>query len=166
RFWEMRLKDPSQVPPPRIHEDFTLRSFVDGDEKALTEIHNLAFSHHWGFSPNTVEEIGYRARMGFCRPEGILLITHDGKAVGFCWTRMEEGPRGVTGFISMMGTHPEYRGRGLGEAVMRVGVAYLRGAGVARVDLTVDSQNPSAIKIYRAGGFERRAVTLWYERSP
>ena len=164
RHWEMRLRDPAQVPPPRIPSGFTLRSFVDGDEKALRDIQNLAFSRHWGFSPNTVEEVGYRTRMSLCRPEDILFVTLEDKVAGFCWTRMEEGSRDVTGFISMMGTHPEFRGRGLGEAVMKAGVSYLRDTGVARVNLTVDSQNPSAIKIYYAGGFRRRAVTLWYER--
>ncbi|MFQ5874267.1 MAG: GNAT family N-acetyltransferase, partial [Dehalococcoidia bacterium] len=141
-----------------------LRSWVAGDEKTLTEIQNLAFAGHWGFSPNTVEEIAYRARMSFCRPEGILFIIEGEKAVGYCWTRMEQGPRCVTGFIGMMGSHPGYRGRGLGVTVMRVGVGYLRKAGADRVDLTVDSENHSALKIYRAGGFERIAVTLWYER--
>jgi len=43
-------------------------------------------------------------------------------------------------------------------------VDYLRGKGAARIDLTVDSLNPSAHRIYRAGGFERQAVTVWYEK--
>ncbi|MFQ5934226.1 MAG: GNAT family N-acetyltransferase, partial [Dehalococcoidia bacterium] len=130
----------------------------------LTEIQNLAFANQWGFSPNTVEEIRYRARMSFCRPEGILLLMNEEEPVGFNWTRIEEGPRHVIGFISMMGSHPDYRGLGLGVAVMRAGVNYLREAEVDRVQLTVDSQNRSAYKIYNAAGFERSAVTLWYER--
>lgn len=164
RHWEMRLKDPWMVPPPSILPEFTLRSFVAGDEKALTNIQNLAFSQHWGFSPNTVEEINYRSHMSLYRPEDILFITKGDEVIGFNWTRLENGAKDITGFIGMMGTHPEYRGLGLGVAVMRAGVAYLRGEGAARVDLTVDSLNASAHKIYRAGGFKRRAVTLWYER--
>ena len=156
RQWEMRLKDVWQVPEPRIPPGFTLRSWIDGDERNLTDIQNLAFSRHWGFSPNTTEETEYKVRMSFYRPQGILFITEVDKVVGYCWTRIEEGPRGITGFISMMGTHPQYRGRGLGEAVMRAGVSYLRGAGVARADLSVDGGNPSAIKIYKSWRLQKK----------
>ena len=66
----------------------------------------------------------------------------------------------------MMGAHPEYRGKGLGTSIMRAGVQYLRDSGASRIDLTVDSQNPSAHRIYQAqGDSDRQAVTVWYERA-
>ena len=118
----------------------------------------------------------YFAIPGLTNPQGLPTNTvygfttmlrklmNDEKPVGFNWTRIEEGPRHVIGFITMMGSHPDYRGLGLGAAVMRAGVNYLREAEVDRVQLTVDSQNPSAHRIYTAAGFQRIAVTLWYER--
>lgn len=164
RYWEMRQSDPFQVPPPVIPSGFQLRSWVEGDDENLMEILNLSFSQHWGFCPNTIEDVRYRAHMSIYRPEGILFIVGGDKPVGFNWTRIEELGKIKTGFIGMMGSHPEYRGLGLGVAVMRAGVDYLRNAGADTVDLTVDSENSSAHKIYHAGGFKRRAVTLWYER--
>ncbi len=159
RYWEMYLNDSSKVPPPKLPSGFALRPLAEGDQEALTELQNLAFSRHWGFSPNTVEEIRYRVHMSFSHPDGIPLITSNGKVVAYCWTQIE----GSRGFIGMMGTDPQYRGRGLGETALRAGVAYLRDAGLKGVYLTVDSGNPSASKIYKAAGFRRRAVTLWYE---
>ncbi|MCH8087472.1 MAG: GNAT family N-acetyltransferase [Chloroflexi bacterium] len=164
KFWEMRLKDPSTVPAPEMPAPFVLRHFTEGDDERLRYIQNLSFSKHWGFSPNTLEEVSYRTRMGLFRFDDILLVTDGDKTVGFNWTRLDAGPRDITGYIGMMGAHPDYRGKGLGTAVMRAGVDYLRGKGAARIDLTVDSLNPSAHRIYRAGGFERQAVTVWYEK--
>ncbi len=164
KYWEMGQSDPSQVPPPLIPSGFRLRSWAEGDEENLMSILNLSFSRHWGFCPNTIEDVRYRAHMSIYRPEGILFIVEGEKPIGFNWTRIEEVGGTKTGFIGMMGSHPEYRGLGLGVAVMRAGVDYLRGAGADEVHLTVDSGNPSAHKIYTGGGFKRRAVTLWYER--
>ena len=103
--------------------------------------------------------------MGLFSFDDILLVLDGDTAVGFNWTRLERSEGSTQGWIGMMGAHPEYRGKGLGTSIMRAGVQYLRESGASRIDLTVDSQNPSAHRIYGAGGFRRQAVTVWYERA-
>ena len=165
KFWEMKLDDPSTVPDPGLSSEFQIRPFRDGDEDRLRFIQNLSFAKHWGYSPNRLEDVHYKVRMGLFSFDDILLVLDGDTPVGFNWTRLERGDKGTQGWIGMMGAHPEYRGKGLGTSIMRAGVQYLRDSGASRIDLTVDSQNPSAHRIYRAGGFRRQAVTVWYERA-
>ena len=164
KFWEMKLDDPTSVPTPDLYEGFQLRHFREGDEERLQFIQNLSFARHWGYNPNRLEDIHYKVRMGLFSFDDILLVLDGENTIGFNWTRLERGEQSTQGWIGMMGAHPEYRGKGLGTSIMRAGVQYLRNSGASRIDLTVDSLNPSAHRIYRAGGFERQAVTVWYER--
>ena len=165
KFWEMKLDDPSSVPDPDLYEGFRLRHFQAGDEDRLRFIQNLSFARHWGYSPNSPEDIHYKVRMGLFSFDDILLVLDGDTTIGFNWTRLESREQSTQGWIGMMGAHPDYRGKGLGTSIMRAGVQYLRSSGASRIDLTVDSLNPSAHRIYRAGGFRRRAVTVWYEKA-
>lgn len=165
KFWEMKLDNPASVPDPDLYQGFHLRHFREGDEDRLRFIQNLSFARHWGYSPNRLEDIHYKVRMGLFTFDDILLVLDGDVTIGFNWTRLERRQRGTQGWIGMMGAHPDYRGKGLGTSIMRAGVRYLRNSGASRIDLTVDSLNPSAHRIYRAGGFSRQAVTVWYERA-
>ncbi len=164
KFWDMKLLDPSSVPDPELYDGFRLRHFREGDEERLRFIQNLSFARHWGYSPNRLEVIHYKVRMALFNFQDILLLLDGETTIGFNWTRLEHGEHGTQGWIDMMGAHPDYRGKGLGTSIMRAGVQYLRNSGASRIGLTVDSLNPGALRIYRAGGFRRQAVTVWYER--
>ena len=74
-------------------------------------------------------------------------------------------PKGSTGWIGMTGVHPEYRGRGLGRAVLLAGITYLTENSVRTVELEVDDLNRSAKELYSSAGFREVGNSLWYERS-
>jgi len=64
-----------------------------------------------------------------------------------------------------MGLLPEWRGRGLGERLMRQTLEAARAFGFSRVELTVRAENARALALYRRVGFEvegrkRRAVLI------
>ncbi len=52
-------------------------------------------------------------------------------------------------YLGVLATHPEHRGRGLGQALMRAGLAGV-GAGVAHLETT----NPGNVGYYEAAGWE------------
>lgn len=164
RYWEMRLSARIKAPHPQPPEDYHLYSFQPGDEAELTRIQNLSFGASWGFCPNTLEEIRYRVNMSDSRPEGIIFIARGDRVVGYCWTRRLARDDKAVGQISMMGVDPSEQSRGLGRMVLLEGLTYLRGSGLAVVELTVDGQNQPAIRLYQSVGFRRSAVTLWYEK--
>jgi ribosomal protein S18 acetylase RimI-like enzyme len=78
--------------------------------------------------------------------------------VGWCdVTPMERAAfahRGVLG----MGVVPEYRGRGVGRALVEATLAAARSKGLARIDLEVRADNTAAIGLYHAVGFAAEGV--------
>lgn len=57
-----------------------------------------------------------------------------------------------------MGVHPDYRRRGLGEALMRACLVKAKAKGITRVELEVRADNLPAIRLYEKVGFVREAL--------
>lgn len=164
QFWQMRWED-HPIPDVSLPSDFAVRPLIAGqDDEALTFLQNTAFGENWGFSPNTVEQIRARIHQNMGGPEGILLITECGKPAAYNWTMLAVDGANSTGRISMTGVHPNYRGRGLGRAVVAAGIAHLVHRGAAAVELEVDSDNTPARELYLKLGFQRVSKTIWYEK--
>lgn len=162
RQHQMGLTQCDNVPPP-MPSGFVVGHFVPGDEESLCALQNLAFAEHWGFCPNTVEEVRYMVNV-VCPPaEGVLFISSEGRRVGYCWTARHPTDK-RRGLIHMMGVDPDYRGLGLGRAVLLAGIEYLRSRGAKEIGLTVDCENLAALALYQSAGFSRTGATLWYER--
>ena len=64
----------------------------------------------------------------------------------------------------MTGVHPDYRGQGLGKAVIGAGMALLKNNGVRRIELEGDSANTAARTLYLKLGFQKVGETTWFER--
>ena len=76
-----------------------------------------------------------------------------GRIVGWCDIRRETIP--VYAHIGHlgMGVLPEYRGRGLGERLMRAALDAARAAAFERIELSVFARNTRAAALYRKMGF-------------
>ena len=163
-YWQMRWEG-GELPPLNLRGNFSLRPFKMGeDEATLTNLQNAAFGEHWGFCPNTVEETAARVRVKNTEPDGIIFVMDGDKPAGYNWTLQNRNEHGGVGFVSMTGVHPDYRGNGLGTAVVVSGMRYLSERGVDAVELEVDSENTPARELYRKLGYRRVHVSAWYER--
>ncbi len=163
-YWQMRWEG-GELPPLRLRPDFRLKGFELGkDEAMLTELQNIAFGEHWGFCPNTVEEIAARVRISSTDPDGIVFIMDGDSPAGYNWTLRNENEHGKVGFVSMTGVHPDYRGNGLGTAVVVSGMKYLIEQGVDGVELEVDSENAPARELYLKLGYRQVHHSVWFER--
>jgi len=137
------------------------------EEDKLTQLQNRAFSGTWGFNPNTVEEITFRANSSTCSLDDIMLIYEGDKAIGYCWAGIscEEGiPSVRKGRILMLGVDPHYRGKATGKKLVLAGLARLKSKGLQVAELTVDNENKTACALYQSIGFEVQASTFWYEK--
>ncbi len=67
-----------------------------------------------------------------------------------------------SGEIVSIAVHPDYRRRGVGNALMRQALAALAAAGARRVELMVRTGNAAAAKLYRSLGFRRVRVERGY----
>ncbi|MDP6715883.1 MAG: GNAT family N-acetyltransferase [SAR202 cluster bacterium] len=163
-YWQMRWEN-GTLPHIDLPDGFGLRTFqLDQDEAELTSIQNAAFGEHWGFNPNTVKEIAARVRMDSSDPDGIIFISNGENLAGFNWTLRNQNENGSVGFVAMTGVHPNYRGKGLGTAVVVTGMEYLNEQGVDGIELEVDSANTPAVELYRKLGFKPVHHTVWYEK--
>ena len=83
-----------------------------------------------------------------------LYVADDaGRIVGWCDIQRETTPvYAHTGHLGM-GLLPEYRGRRLGERLIRASIDAARAAGFERIELAVYARNARAAALYRKVGF-------------
>jgi ribosomal-protein-alanine N-acetyltransferase len=66
--------------------------------------------------------------------------------------------------IASLAVHPDYRRRGVADALMRHTLGALRAAGVRRAELMVRTGNTAGAQLYRTLGFRRvRTMPGYYE---
>lgn len=165
-FLELRL-DIGRVEGMDVHPVAEWGYLQPGQEDELMGLQNRAFAGTWGYNSNTVETITFRVNLSTSSRRDIVLAYDEDRAVGYCWTGIscEEGiPSARIGRIHMLGVDPCHRGKGLGRELMMVGLTSLRDRGLKIAELTVDSENKAAYRLYRTLGFEVQDRTLWYER--
>ncbi len=67
------------------------------------------------------------------------------------------------GIVGMVGVWPDRQGKGYGKVVTGLGINHLLGIGAKPIEITVDSENPSAIRIYENVDFTIDWRSFWYE---
>ena len=151
--------EPANVPVP---DGMTLRLAKPADAPAVTDVQNTAFTGSWGYAPNTPEEIAYRIfELPDLRPDPVVLLEEDGSLVGYCWCHREAAD--APGIVGMVGVLPGLQGKGLGRAVTGAGMDALLELGSPGLEITVDSENPPAIRVYESLGFVLDWHSFWYE---
>jgi mycothiol synthase len=91
-------------------------------------------------------------------PALVFVAEQDGRIAGIaqCW---------IEGFVKDLAVRPAYRGRGLGQALLRAAFAEFARRGVAQVRLKVDADNPTgAVRIYRRLGMDELRRYAVYAR--
>jgi ribosomal protein S18 acetylase RimI-like enzyme len=86
---------------------------------------------------------------------------------GYCGTVQGVQERTGLGAIQNLGVVPEYRGRGLGSALLLQALHGFRRYGLGRAFLEVTAQNDAAVRLYRRLGFRcRKTVYRAVEAAP
>ena len=99
------------------------------------------------------------------RPALRSLLKSAGAAAIIAWVREDPGLRPVgfvivravagEGEILSLGVVPSRRRQGIGRAILVHALAWARRAGAAAIFLEVGEDNPAAIALYRAAGFDQ-----------
>jgi mycothiol synthase len=150
------LEEP--IPEPRLPEGYAIRALRREDEAdvaALTGVTNLVFRTDF-----TRE--GMWVCMGAPTPHAELaVVAPDGTFASFCTIWLDEGNR-VGGF-EPVGTHPAYRRRGLGRAMMYEALRRLRAWGATAAELGTGYHAP-AVHFYKALGFTISDVGGYWQK--
>lgn len=83
----------------------------------------------------------------------VIVAEHADQLVGWCDIRRDNIPVYAHCGTLGMGVLKEYRGRGIGERLIRAAIAAARSAGFDRVELSVYGRNARAAALYRKVGF-------------
>lgn len=137
--------DPSAPRESRWPTGIHVRSFTLGDAERLHSLLEAGYRHGGG---SVAELDPWRAQMTADEeydPSLWILAETDGALVGaiLCWT---------SGFVKDLVVTESWRGRGLGEALMRHALQIFTARGISIVDLKVHADNASAIRLYQRVG--------------
>jgi mycothiol synthase len=153
-FWRMDRPDLAGLPGVVLPGDYSLCTPVD--PRVAADTFNRAFADHWRFSALTAGQVS----TSLAGPELCLLaLAPDGDPAAVVWSAVErhqeDSRRQPVGLVSVVGTVPDHRRRGLARALTTEALRRLREKGAASASLYVDADNPTrAYDLYRALGFE------------
>jgi len=161
--WRMWLDLAEPQPPARLPDGISVRAYRDGDAPPLHELIELAFV------ANNERILPFDEWLRFMTAHdefdpAFFHLAEAGDELVACaltWKPFER-----RGWLKDLAVHPEHRRRGLGEAMNAVAAAAYRAAGVERMGLKVDSDNPTgAPRLYGRLGYELDRVYAVYSLS-
>ena len=153
--------------------EFSIRPATPEDEPAMTEIQHSSAIHHATIDPDrwriqSLEE-GARSRRHWHRvqprSEGLVAVA-DGQVVGMVelWLKRPRDPEGArTARLKVdlgLAVAPDWRGRGVGSALMRAAEDWARAQGAERMVLDLDANNTGAQRLYKRLGYEVEAIAM------
>jgi mycothiol synthase len=145
------------APPPGV----TLRALRPDD--ALHAVNEAAFATTAEHEPMDEATFNRRHLGGHDLDRGLSRVAErDGAPVGFAL--VHRWPDGVA-YLAQLAVHPEAAGAGIGGTLLHAVFAAAAAAGLARVQLSVASDNPRAAALYERAGMTPRWRIDTYERA-
>jgi RimJ/RimL family protein N-acetyltransferase len=115
-----------------------------------------------------------QAMLRMLRNFGVFDVAMTDGATGFLWTEdgrivgnaslMRNRARSNTWVVGNVGTHPNFRGRGIATALVTTCMRYVADRGATRVALEVSQSNAAAIRVYERLGFSVTGLVTHYAR--
>jgi mycothiol synthase len=137
-------EDPG-TPPAGV----SIRRYDDADERALFEVDQASFAEHWGFRGTTFESFNEDLHGESWDPSLVFLAEGGEGTVGFAVSFVFQ----TCGYVDGLGVLKEWRGRGIGKALLHRSFAELASRGMPEVMLHVDAQNVhGAVALYERVG--------------
>lgn len=158
---------------------FTIRPATHEDEPALTELQRTSAIHHASIDPkrwrvpSPGDSAASRRYWHTRQPRDLGLVAEaDGVPVGMIelWLRRPRDRRGaripsVNADLGIV-VAPDWRGRGVGTALLRAAEAWARTQGAERMILDLSSANTGALRLYERLGYEVHALNMDKEIEP
>ena len=160
----------ADIDPPTLSDRMRMRDCETIEPEARAACHRNAWNHlaHIGienarstFTADTYR--GLRASTAYDPTLDILVESDDGQLVAncICWADKESG----IGKFEPVGTHVDFRGRGLARAVTVEGLRRMRAKGLTSARVGTAHFNAPAIATYQSCGFEIVDRTSWWTKT-
>lgn len=148
------------IPAVHLPDGFTSGSLQPGDADARAAAHRAAFESTW----MTAE--AYRGVMdapAYCRDLDTVIKAPDGRIAAFALGWLDGD--NLAGEFEPVGTCPEFRGRGLGKAVVCAGLQQFKALGARYVIVYTEHDNRPARALYQAAGFQHKKTIYSYVKA-
>jgi mycothiol synthase len=159
-FWRMTAGLEGPLPEVPLAQGVALRPYELGaDDAAAYALVQDAFTDIPGNVARGFEE--WRALAvgrSLFAPE-LSTVAGDSAGVALC-ERWEDGQ----GYVAYLAVAREWRGRGLGRALLATSLVKMRAAGLPRASLSVNARNESATRLYESVGMRVAARSDRYEK--
>ena len=148
------------------HNDFEIVNITSKNDlvSKLNKIQNIAFENSWGYSPNTKDEIIKKIESNNSLNDGIFFALLKSEPVGFVWPTKDTFENKI-GYISMIGTHPKFTGKGIASALLNKAINYFTLKEFEYIKLEVDTENIGAKSVYGKLNFIDEETKYWFEFS-
>jgi GNAT superfamily N-acetyltransferase len=167
RFYRMLIDfDVAGEPPAPVLRDgveIDTMPAADAGRRTMHRLVNTAFEDHFGHEP-IAYDVWERGAMAECSdPSMFWIATVDGEpAAGLYGCVLPE-----SGYVDTLGTLREFRGRGLGRALLLTAFDEFNRRGVRRVSPAVDATSPTgALDLYESVGMQAVYESCRYELPP
>lgn len=151
------------IPLPVLPEGFKVRSMAgEQDVLARAAAQFGAYESEVPFEKYLQRYLDFMRSPVYDPALDIVTLCPDGRFGSFCivWT----DPVNCLGLIEPVGTHPVFRGKGLGKAVVLAGLCQLQERGMHTAILCTNENNIPAVKLYESVGFTTVDKHLTFER--
>lgn len=152
RFWRMEIRLGGPPSAPEWPAGFSLRPFQPGRDEAVAHfLHQDCFADHYGFVPEPLEQWLKRTQRKEFDPSLWHLLFDGEQPCGFAFCSFY----GEAGWIANLGVRRPWRGKGLGERLLRQMFHQFWQLGRTRVGLGVDSESlTGATRLYERAGMQ------------
>ena len=161
--WRMRIDFAGPPPEPRWPDGCGFRIMQEADERATQALIEQAFTQPDRAAVSfeewrrlLIEREDFDRSLFFVATCGGEIV---GAAACYLFGGMEEG------WVRQLAVAEGYRGRGLGQALLRHAFGEFYRRGTHRAGLGVDAHNPSATKLYLGVGMHALEKYVMYEKA-
>lgn len=142
---------------------YCIRPARQEDLEQLIELLRLLFSIEEDFCADTSKQ-----RQGLTLMLGngngrVLVAESEGRILGMCTGQLviSTAEGGPSVLVEDMAVFPEYRGKGIGRALLAALTEWAKGRGATRMQLLADKNNQPALGYYRHLQWQETALVCW-----
>ena len=128
---------------------FVVRPAVPGDARAMAESFAAVAEERDGIATEPPVDIEERAALFARSMDGSVVAVAGGRIVGFLHVEVSRHGFGDFGML----VDRDWRGRGVGSALIQAAIGWARSQGLHKLCLEVFAHNAAAITLYRKSGF-------------
>ena len=128
---------------------FVVRPAVPGDARAMAESFAAVAEERDGIATEPPVDIEERAALFARSMDGSVVAVAGGRIVGFLHVEASRHGFGEFGML----VDRDWRGRGVGSALIQAAIGWARSQGLHKLCLEVFAHNAAAIAVYRKSGF-------------